>query len=87
MLLRSDLYIGLGNEIVIIIIIDYFLVLFIITAILFTFQLYQDCLHMVRGNEVARRILSAIADSLSAVENVGSLLAPECTVPPVDDFT
>ena len=35
---------------------------------------------------MVRRILSAIADGLPAVENVETLQAPEYTVPPVDDF-
>jgi len=44
------------------------LFLFIIAATMFTLQLQLECLHMVCSNEVVRRILVAIVDSLPAVQ-------------------
>jgi len=64
-----------------------FLFWFIMTTTLFTFQLQQDCLHIVRSNKAVRRFLGAIVDDLPAAQNVGSLLTPEYTIPPVDNFT
>jgi len=48
---------------------------------LFTFQLQQDCLHMVRSNKVVPRLLVAIDVNLPAYQNVGSLLAQEEVLP------
>jgi len=64
-----------------------FLFWFIMTTKLFTFQLQQDCLHIVRSNKAVRRFLGAIVDDLPAAQNVGSLLTPEYTIPPVDNLT